>query len=234
MAKCGRVTPLILATSGRQYGGEPILPTPSPEVQMRFSPAHSRTRHPSSCGTGRARRSRSRLGGCAQLLAWPALLLTTSAHANNYGESLAWQFRSSADQANQAAVLDLIAKRRGGYYAAPIYNTTIAHQVNCSIAATATGNSEGQSAVANAPTTNGAASSATGNSNTTTTGGGRAGSDIASDQTNSGQVGATVIGSTSSSVQGTAWQALNSEQNNSGNQSASVGGSTACAFGALN
>jgi hypothetical protein len=163
-----------------------------------------------------------------------ALGATTPALANNYGESLAWQFQSPADRASQAAVLDLIERRRGGVYAAPIYTTNIARQVNCSISAVATGNSGAQTALANSPTTNGATSAATGNSNTSSIGDGRSNADVANGQANSGPVASSVIGATTSTVSGTAWQALNSDQTNSGDQTADVGGSTACTFGALN
>jgi hypothetical protein len=156
------------------------------------------------------------------------------AFANNYGESLGWQFKTSTDRANQAALLDLIAKKRGGYYAAPIYTTNIAHQVDCTITASATGNSNGQSAVANSPTVTGAAATATGNGSTTTVDSGRSGTSADTGQSNSGAVSAGVNGSTSTSVRGVAYQALNSSQSNSGNQSASVLGSNACAFGVLN
>jgi hypothetical protein len=154
--------------------------------------------------------------------------------ANNLGENGAWQFKTAADRANQAVVLDLIEKRRGGYYAAPIYNTTIAHQYNCSISAVATANSSGQSSVANSPTVSGADASATGNANTASGTSDRGGTDLGSQQTNTGTVASGVVGSTDSVSGGTAWQALNSSQSNSGNQTASVQGSSACAFGALN
>ncbi|MDB5575397.1 MAG: hypothetical protein JWR80_573 [Bradyrhizobium sp.] len=180
---------------------------------------------------GANRRARSGLGAFAI-----AILIGSSspAAANNYGESLGWQFKTSADRANQAAVLDLIEKRRGGYYAAPIYNTNIARQYNCSINATATGNSGAQTALANSPTVAGATSTATGNDNTTTVGNGRSGGTVDGDQRNSGSVSSGVTGGTSANVRGVASQALNSEQTNSGNQSADVRGSNACAFGALN
>jgi hypothetical protein len=156
------------------------------------------------------------------------------AFANNYGESLAWQFKTSADRANQAAVLDLIEKRRGGFYAAPIYNTNIARQYNCSIAATSTGNSGAQTALANSPTVTGASSSATGNASATTVGEGRGGAAVDGAQTNSGAVSSGVTGATVTNVHGTASQALNSEQTNSGDQVATVQDSRACAFAALN
>lgn len=156
------------------------------------------------------------------------------AFANNYGESLAWQFQTANDRAAQAAILDMIERRRGGYYAAPIYTTNIARQVNCTISAVATGNSGAQSAVANSPTTNGASSTAAGNSNSSSIGDRSGNAAATSGQSNAGPVSSGVTGSTTTQVQGVAWQALNSDQSNSGNQSASVGGSNACAFGALN
>jgi hypothetical protein len=186
----------------------------------------SRTHHP---------HQRPRSGRAPSCLVALALSVAPlPALANNLGENGAWQFKTAADRVNQAAILDLIAKRRGGYYAAPIYNTTIAHQVNCSIAASATGNSNGQSAVANSPSVTGATSTATGNSNATSIGDSRSKTAVDGSQTNDGAVSSGVVGSTTTSVRGTASQALNSTQSNSGNQSANVQGSNACAFGALN
>ena len=157
-----------------------------------------------------------------------------SASANNYGESLAWQFKTSADRANLAAILDLIEKRRGGYYAAPIYTTNIARQYNCSVAATATGNSGAQTALANSPSVSGATSTATGNDNTTNVADDRSNAGVDGAQANSGAVSSGVTGSTGATVRGEASQALNSSQTNSGNQAATVERSNACAFGALN
>lgn len=169
----------------------------------------------------------------AVCLALLAGLASAPAAANNYGESLGWQFQTSADRVNQAALLDLITKRRAGWYAAPIYTTNIARQYNCSIAPVATANSSGQSAVANSPTVTGASATSTGNGSSASAGPGPAGS-IQNGQSNSGTIDSGVIGSTSSIAGGTASQALNSSQSNSGNQYASVAGSSACAFGALN
>jgi len=169
-------------------------------------------------------------GACLALL----VAMSSPAVANNYGESLAWQFRTSADRVNQAALADLIEKRRGGYYAAPIYNTTIARQYNCSIAPVATANSSGQSATANSPTVTGATASATGNANDGAANTGRGSGAVDSQQDNSGTIASGVVGSTSSVAGGAAWQALNSSQSNSGNQTASVQGSSACSFGVLN
>lgn len=156
------------------------------------------------------------------------------AHANNYGESYGWQFRSSADRANQAIVLDLMQKQRGGYYQAPSYTTTIGRQYNCGVSANATGNSGTQSAVANSPSVSGPTALATGNNaDTVLNGGGSSqGSNHAGSwQNNSGAVSAGVTGSASASVNGSPTQALNSTQTNSGQQAASVSGSSGCSFG---
>lgn len=85
------------------------------------------------------------------------------AFANNYNESTGWQFKTSSDRANQGYVLDLMEKRRGGYYQAPTYTTTIERQYNCGVTATATGNADSQTALANSPSVTGATSLATGN-----------------------------------------------------------------------
>lgn len=148
--------------------------------------------------------------------------------ANNYGESTGWQFRTSADRVNQGYVLDLMEKRRGGSYQAPIYSTTIGRQYNCGVTAAATGNDNAQTALANSPSVSGATSLATGNDasavlnddGSATTG-----------QANSGEVSSDIVGGTSASVTGFADEALNSTQRNSGDQTASVASSSGCTFG---
>lgn len=159
--------------------------------------------------------------------------VTTPALANNIGENGAWQFQTSADKVNQAAIQDMIQKRKNGYYASPVYTTNIQRQYNCNVAATSQGNQGTNSTIANSPTTSGNSASAIGNNNDTSLGG-HGGGVATSDQTNAGSVGSSVNGSTSTSVHGSADQALNSNQTNSGNQYANVEGSSACAFGALN
>lgn len=154
--------------------------------------------------------------------------------ANNYGESSAWQFETPNEIAAQAALRDLIARHRGGVYAAPVYTTNIARQYSCSVAATATGNSGAQSAVANSPSVAGAASSAVGNSNAATVAGDDADPWVTSGQLNGGPVTSTLVGSTTTLVDGSASQALNSTQSNGGDQQASVTDARACAFGVLN
>lgn len=173
-------------------------------------------------------RSLSRMRRCASAALILSAVLTAPAYANNYGESYGWQFRTSADRANQAIVLDIMEKRRGGYYQAPTYATTIERQYNCGVTATSVGNEGSQSAVANSPSVSGPTALATGNDASTVLNG-RGSS--ASSQSNSGEVSAGVIGSASASVSGSPIQALNSTQTNSGKQTAAVTGSSGCAFG---
>ncbi|MDT9598913.1 hypothetical protein [Sphingosinicella rhizophila] len=156
------------------------------------------------------------------------------AAANNYGESVAWQFQTSADKANAALVQDMIQRKKSGMYAAPIYNTHIDRQYNCNVSASAVGNNGSNSTVANSPTTTGASSNAIGNDNNTDVHGSTDGNTVSGNQSNSGSVGSNVNGGTETNVRGRAWQAINSTQTNSGNQTANVSGSTACTFGALN
>jgi hypothetical protein len=99
-------------------------------------------------------------GVVATLVLAAAIVPFASAHANGWLEDRPWQFETTTDQANKAAVTDLIEKKKGGYYDSfqtkQIYNTTntnttnIDHQVNCSVTAVATGNSGTNSMVASA------------------------------------------------------------------------------------
>ncbi|MBO9601196.1 MAG: hypothetical protein J7496_01675 [Novosphingobium sp.] len=153
-----------------------------------------------------------------------------AALANNVGENYAWQFQTTTDKVNQAAIADMIEKKKSGYYSPPVYNTTIERQYNCSIASTATGNEGTNTNLANSPTTSGPSADATGNSSDSNIDGWKGDNQALNDQTNSGHVGASVDGSVSTHVSGSPNQALNSDQNNTGNQTASVDGSTACSF----
>lgn len=172
-----------------------------------------------------------RLGVAACLLAWPGV-----SPANNLTENVGWQFLTSADKANRAYLEDLRQKKRNGYYAAPNYITNIERQYNCSVTATATGNSSASNAAANAPSTTGHASSSTGNANASsiTSGFGTGTSSNLTDQVNTGSVSSRTSGNISTSVRGDNQQILNTDQENTGDQTASVTGSTACQYGALN
>ncbi|WP_298195240.1 hypothetical protein [Novosphingobium sp.] len=165
-----------------------------------------------------------------------ALLAPTSALANNLGENVGWQFQTTTDKVNKAYLEDLRQKKANGYYAAPVYNTYIDRQYNCSVAATATGNQSSTSAVANSPSTTGHSSSSTGNDSSTslTSASTTALASTSTDQLNAGSVSSGASGDISTSVRGDNYQALNTSQTNSGNQTASVTGSTACQYSSLN
>jgi hypothetical protein len=160
--------------------------------------------------------------------------------ANGWYESRPWQFDTSADKANKAAVVDMIERKKGGYYDGfsttinNYNNTNVGTQINCNNVANATGNEAANSQVANSPTvtnTSGVKSSATGNEANNS--GGGDGPGVSNGQENSGTVSSGVTGSTSSSATGPinggpSRQGLNNQQTNSGNQQASINGSTAC------
>lgn len=157
-----------------------------------------------------------------------AVVAVPVALANNVSESAAWQFQTSADKVNQAAVQDMIQKRNMGYYTAPVYTTNIDRQINCNQSANATGNASDQGAAALSPSNSGASGTAKGNESSSTDG------QSSNDQGNSGGVGSHITGNTTTAVNGSADQALNNNQHNSGTQTASVAGSTGCTFGVLN
>ncbi|MFH0134685.1 hypothetical protein ACGLHS_31040 [Variovorax sp. VaC1] len=190
-----------------------------------------RVLHPT--GTGVPGRLRLRHARPMVFLLLAAACAAPPALANNVGENAAWQFQSSTDKVNQAAIQDMIRKQKSGYYAAPVYNTTIGRQYNCSVSASSTGNDGNNSTVANSPSNAGARSDASGNDSRTAVGT-LGGATVGTSQANAGAVGSAIVGGTSTQVQGAATQALNSNQGNTGAQTASVGGSSACAFGVLN
>ncbi|MBB3862727.1 hypothetical protein GGQ88_004029 [Novosphingobium hassiacum] len=162
---------------------------------------------------------------------------TSPASGNNVGENAGWQFQTTADQVNKAYLEDMRQKKKNGYYAAPVYNTNIDKQYNCSVTSTATGNQSASTATGNSPSTTGHSASSTGNTGTTELTSSSllpASANNSSDQSNSGSVSAGVDGNISTSVRGDTFQTLNTDQTNSGNQLASVTGATACQYGALN
>jgi len=180
----------------------------------------------------------------AGLTYWAFMLTAGSAGANGWYESRSWQFDTSADKANKAAVLDMIERKKGGYYDGfsttvnNYNNTNIGTQINCNNVAEATGNEAGNSQVANSPDVNnssGIDSNASGNEANNEVGGpgkGSGSSGAGNDQTNTGNVDSNVSDSNSSSSSGpinsgTSRQRLHNHQDNSGNQYASVDG-TAC------
>lgn len=169
------------------------------------------------------------------LLAGVSLLIAQPSLANNVGENVAWQFLTPADKASLMYLEEVRLRAKNGFYSAPIYNTYINDQFNCSVNSTALANDSASSVVANSPSTNGHDTNATGNQNDTTfgTAGLRENSTGTNAQDNSGEVLARASGETSTSVRGDHFQALNTEQSNSGSQSSTINGSSACQYGAV-
>jgi hypothetical protein len=185
------------------------------------------------------------------------ILFSSSAaqvQANNVGENSAWQFQTTQDKVNKGAIVDLIEKKKNGYYDSfrvinnTVNNTTIDKQFNCSVSANSTGNTGNNdlAATTSSPTLNSNGTTNAANAaNAATNSSSRSGlgidqlvsvtDAINSSQTNSGALTASVTGSTTSASNGavsagggTSSQVLNSTQSNTGQQTASVSGSTAC------
>jgi hypothetical protein len=180
------------------------------------------------------------------------------AGANGLGENGSWQFQTSQDKVNKGAVVDLMERKKGGYYDAfrtTINNTTyIDKQFNCAVNANSSGNTgtNGVSAATSSPTvSNSSGTTASTSANGATNGLAQVGlggvvsvnpgiaqpssNGLANDQANSGALSSGVSGSSTSGATGavaadggSSQQALNSNQTNSGTLTASVSGSTAC------
>lgn len=199
-------------------------------------------------GGRRADFERAPSGGSGVAWASLAVALIVSAapaYANGWLESRSWQFDTSADKANKSAVLDMIERKKGGYYDGfsttvnNYTNTNIGTQINCNNVAEATGNIASNGQTANSPqvsNTSGVTSDASGNSaQNGTSGQDTNGNGLGNNQNNSGSISSGVTGSNSSSNSGAlnigaSDQDLSNSQTNSGNQNASVNDSTACAM----
>ncbi|NKC33394.1 hypothetical protein [Falsiroseomonas selenitidurans] len=168
--------------------------------------------------------------------------------ANEIGGNYAWQFRGVGERTLSLQQLDLLMRRNaGGYnsYYNNTYNTYVAgDQVNCSVSATAAGNTGTSSAsgysssptIGNTPSILAQATGSSLASQGWPTGGAVAPLNSTQGNTSSPQ-SATVSGTMSTldaanlqSSGGVLSQALNSAQTNTNSpQTASVAGSTACA-----
>ena len=191
-----------------------------------------------------------------------ALCFAHLAHANGFGESAPWQFQTSQEKVNRATLLDMIEKKKAGYYdsfrSTYNYNTYIDRQVNCTVTAANTANAGTNSTTAatSSPTLSSSGSTSSNvAANSGSSGLSQAGlngvltpsqansvptGELNNSQSNSGALSSGVTGSSTSSSTGavsanggTTDQLLNSDQSNSGSLSASIIGSTACS-GTLN
>jgi hypothetical protein len=184
------------------------------------------------------------LGALASMLVLAAL----PARANNIGENAAWGFETTQERTLKATNLDLVERKKAGYYDSIktiITNTTyIQNQTNCSVSASTVGNSgsNGMTSYTSSPVVSGSATTSAGttangasNSALGASGLYSAASGLSNSQSNSGSLTSGVSGAITSGTTGNVGanggqssQVLNSAQTSSGTLTASVLGSTAC------
>ena len=159
-----------------------------------------------------------------------AVLRPSMARANGLGENGSYQFLTSQDRVNKGVVLDLIQRKKGGFYDS--FKTTnnntnytyVDKQVNCLVSATSSGNggANGISAATSSPTVNNTGTTnANTNANTASNGLSQAGfpgfpgilvagantavpygGSLSSSQSNNGALNSAVSGSSNSAATG--------------------------------
>lgn len=172
-----------------------------------------------------------------------AVSSTNSVAANGLLENRPWQFDTPHEKSAKAGVLDVIERKKGGYYdgfTTVFYDTTnIGSQINCSTTATSNANiadnQQGGASVSSAPQ-NSSRSDAIGSTTAAqqdSLGSGTSSDVVNNDQNNSGAINSAVYGAPVESslsnidVGGTV-QELGNTQSNSGDLSATLDDSTAC------
>lgn len=170
--------------------------------------------------------------------------LSGTAQANGLTENRPWQFESPHDKLAKANVLDVIERKKGGFYDGFItYNTTnIGTQINCSNGSSTNANIADNRQAGAAPTSapqNATSATASGNSSITQPNTPGLSSDnndsIVTDQGNSGALNSEIYGTTVTSKLtdvdiGRTYQDLDNVQTNSGELSSQVADSIACAM----
>lgn len=164
--------------------------------------------------------------------------------ANGLSESRPWQFQTTGDKANKAAVVDLVERKKGGFYDGFNTYTYIGNQVNCTNSANATANiaENGQSGPrteSNGQPTIEALTQANADSTSAGVNGPLLDTDETisqnGNQSNSGDqitdVTESFLDTSLGSVRnGSTQQDIENDQFNSGNQDAAIDTSTACNF----
>jgi hypothetical protein len=176
-----------------------------------------------------------------------AVIASTSlTSANGLYENRPWQFESPLEKSAKAGVVDIIERKKGGFYdgfTTVVYNTTnIGSQINCTNTASTNANiadnQQGGASLSSAPQ-NSASADAIGSSTASqqdSLGSGMSSDVVNNDQNNSGAINSTLHGASVSSslrnidVAGTD-QNLGNSQSNSGSLSSSLNDSTACTMG---
>lgn len=189
-------------------------------------------------GQDRNHDARVRAGGLTLCLAaMAAFLLAPSpgAEANGLFENRSWQFQTSTDRANKAVVLDLIERKKGGFFDSFAPPSVTNHFTNCNLVADAAGNVSTSDMYAStsspeiAPGSNMTADS-TGNDAINSQGGD---GPLNNDQSNTGNQHANVSDNTATvgdvdASGGTTNQTSNNVQNNTGNQTINLSDVTVC------
>lgn len=169
--------------------------------------------------------------------------LATHVNANGLYENRPWQFETPQEKSSKAGVLDLVERKKGGFYDGfntVVYNTTnIGSQINCNNTATTNANiadnGQGGAAPTSAPQTSTSSSAVGSESSTDLAGSGAdSGSDSATNnQQNEGALNAETSGTSVGSslndfVIGSTNQNIDNQQSNSGTLSSSLQDSVAC------
>jgi hypothetical protein len=192
-------------------------------------------------GNGRAPgRFATRLGTCGITWIGVVAVASTAALANGLFENRPWQFQSSADRANKAIVLDLIQRKKGGFFDSfgpaqtSLQNSFF--NMDCYITADAAGNisSSEMGASTSSPDIAPGSDMVAGSTGNEALNAGGSGP-LNSSQTNTGTQSSSVSDNTATvgdvdASGGTTDQVLNNTQDNLGNQHASVNDSTACSI----
>lgn len=169
-----------------------------------------------------------------------ATLIPSAAAANGFSENRPWQFESYLERGANIALLDMIERKKGGYYDGfntTVYNSTttnVGTQINCNNLADATGNTAQNGQSGNSVLVDSVAeinSTTTGNDSLTGTDSGTGSSQTTQDNSgalNSDVAGSSVNTTTGGIKNGQTDNDLDNIQENSGNQTASISDSVAC------
>lgn len=176
---------------------------------------------------GEMPRGAVRLVARSAIPALAILLAAGPARSNGLGENGGWQFETQQDRVNKGAVVDLMERKKAGYYDSfktinyNTSNTYIDKQFNCAVSASSAGNGGQNSmeAATSSPTvTNTGTTSASTNANSATNGVSQTGfpgvlvastnpvtpfnGSLGNNQSNSGSLNSGVSGSSTSATTG--------------------------------
>jgi hypothetical protein len=194
-------------------------------------------------GNGRAQgRLAAGLGTFGVAWVGAVAVASSAALANGLFENRPWQFQTSADRANKAIVLDLVERKKGGFFDAfgpaqsTVFNQNTFFNMDCDITVDAAGNvsASEMGALTSSPDIapgSGMVADSTGNEALNVGGSGP----LDNTQTNTGTQTSSVFDNTATvgnvdASGGTTTQVLNNTQDNFGDQHASVNDSTACSI----